>query len=334
MIDIKEDIKDFDINQWKELIQSSLSASFFQTKECYDFYLSLSFLQPFILGVSENNKLTGIVCGYIVSNGKGIKKQFSKRAIIPGGVLLDKNISELALQKLLERVICLLGKEVSYIEIRNYNDYSKFKNIFEKSGFTYKEHLNYQIDFSNEKYVFENLSKSKQRQIKIAHKNGVIWEETKDLDDIRLFYDILKKLYKNKIRLPLFPIEFFEKLIRLPHGKLLVVKQEEKVIGGMACVMLGNNILYEWFVCGDENVKKHYYPSVMATWAGIKYAEENNYKCFDFMGAGKPGEDYGVRNFKGKFGGNLVQHGRFLHTNYPLRYKLGYMFVKIKNLRK
>ena len=41
------------------------------------------------------------------------------------------------------------------------------------------------------------------------------------------------------------------------------------------------------------------------------------------MGAGKPGEDYGVRDFKAQFGGNLVEHGRFLHVCRPVVYWLG-----------
>jgi len=47
------------------------------------------------------------------------------------------------------------------------------------------------------------------------------------------------------------------------------------------------------------------------------------------MGAGKPDEDYGVREFKSKFGGELVNYGRFIRINNPFYYKLGELGLKI-----
>ena len=47
------------------------------------------------------------------------------------------------------------------------------------------------------------------------------------------------------------------------------------------------------------------------------------------MGAGKPDDGYGVRDFKAKFGGQLVEHGRFLHVMNPLLYNIGKLGVKL-----
>ena len=47
------------------------------------------------------------------------------------------------------------------------------------------------------------------------------------------------------------------------------------------------------------------------------------------MGAGKPDDDYVVRDFKAKFGGQLVEHGRFLHVLNPLFYNIGKIGVKL-----
>ena len=46
------------------------------------------------------------------------------------------------------------------------------------------------------------------------------------------------------------------------------------------------------------------------------------------MGAGKPDEGYGVREFKSKFGGELLEHGRFLYICKPSLYRLGKFIVK------
>jgi hypothetical protein len=55
----------------------------------------------------------------------------------------------------------------------------------------------------------------------------------------------------------------------------------------------------------------------------IQYAIQHQLPVFDTMGAGKPGVPYGVRDFKLRFGGDLVEHGRFLHINKPTLYRLG-----------
>jgi lipid II:glycine glycyltransferase (peptidoglycan interpeptide bridge formation enzyme) len=51
------------------------------------------------------------------------------------------------------------------------------------------------------------------------------------------------------------------------------------------------------------------------------------------MGAGKPEETYGVRDFKARFGGELVEHGRYLCVRKPLLYWLGKMGVKLMKKR-
>ncbi len=43
----------------------------------------------------------------------------------------------------------------------------------------------------------------------------------------------------------------------------------------------------------------------------MEWGSENKFNIFDFGGAGKPGEEYGVRNFKKRFGGKSVNFGRY-----------------------
>ena len=143
------------------------------------------------------------------------------------------------------------------------------------------------------------------------------------------YYIILKRLYKTKVKTPLFPEAFFHALSKHPNGKMLLTMLNGKVIGGMVCVGLAGKCVYEWFACGEDGVYPHIYPSSYATYAGIRYAAEHGYPRFDMMGAGKPNESYGVRDFKAKFGGKEVEQGRFLAVNRILTYRLGTIIVKI-----
>jgi len=318
-----------DRTQWEELVVQSPTASFFQTPECYEFYSTFSFLTPFVFGVTENDKLAGILSGYVTSDGNIIKQYLSRRAIVGGGVLLDTGISEKALKLLLTTATEALKRKAIYLEIRNYTNYSKYKTTFDAEGFTYTPHLNFHVSTPNVEMALKNLSTTRRREIKLSVKAGAVWSETTDLNDIRTYYTILHDLYKNKVKTPLFPIEFFETLALQSFGKLFIIKVENKIIGGSVCVVLPDSIMYEWFVCGLDGQIKNVYPSTIATWAAIEYAATNDIGCFDMMGAGKPDDGYGVREFKSKFGGELVENGRFLYQINPVLFKIGKIAVKI-----
>lgn len=57
-------------------------------------------------------------------------------------------------------------------------------------------------------------------------------------------------------------------------------------------------------------------------WQVLEWGATKGYRTFDFGGAGKPGEDYGPRRFKAKFGGTLVNYGRNVCVHAPMRLKL------------
>lgn len=144
---------------------------------------------------------------------------------------------------------------------------------------------------------------------------------------------MLNELYRTKVKTPLWPVEFFIEAYRQGIGKFLLVKHEGKVIGGSMVVVSDGECVYEWFECGQNAEYKEQYPSVMATWAGINYAHEHGCTRYDMMGAGEPGVPYGVRDFKSEFGGELVEHGRFLCVMRPFLYRIGVGCVKLLKYR-
>ena len=315
--------------QWQELLDSSPTKSFFQSKTCYDFYTQLSFLTPFAIAVAENDKLQALVCGYIVAEGGKIKQYFSRRAIIPAGILLANKVNEKYIVQLLAELKMHLARKAIYTEIRNYNDYAVYTKLFQHAGFTYYPHLNFHLDSFESDNVMNNLKSNKRRYLKNSLKAGANYSITTDKSEINELFRILQILYKTKIKTPLFPAEFFQKLSLIENSVVFVVKLNERIIGGSVFVMLPKVAIYEWFVCGEDKMHKGVYPSILATWAGIEFASKNEIPLFDFMGAGKPDVEYGVRDFKAEFGGKLVEHGRFLSVQSKIRYALGVIYVKL-----
>ena len=97
---------DIDPQQWQALIDRSPYATWFQTKEAYEFYAALSSeLIPFAFGIEEcrgdeamrqlgdkdGDRLVGVVVGYITRERNALKQFFTRRAIIIGGPVIDED---------------------------------------------------------------------------------------------------------------------------------------------------------------------------------------------------------------------------------------------------
>ena len=304
------------------------TATWFQTEAAYLFFASLpTLMHPFAYGVAEDGVLKGVVVGFVTVEQSRWRQFFTRRAIINGGPLLAEDISTEALRMLLGRLREEVSKEAIYIEMRNFNDYSRWKDRFEACGFAYQPHLNFHLDCSEEAVIQRNMHESRRRQVRKGLASGAVIEEAKTEGDVRDFYRILEQLYRRKVKTPLFGLEFFLAFFRQEWGKYLLVKYEGKVIGGMMCPILEGRAIYEWYVCGLDEPYREQHPSVLATYAAMQYAAEHGLPRFDFMGAGKPEEDYGVRAFKAQMGGQLVEHGRFLLIAKPLLYRIGVLGV-------
>ncbi|MCL1868477.1 MAG: peptidoglycan bridge formation glycyltransferase FemA/FemB family protein [Paludibacter sp.] len=327
-------VSEIDKTQWDALVQRSDVATFFQTRECYDFYAELNFIKPFVFAITENNDLQAVAVGYIEKNGLGMFRNFTKRAIIQGGILLKNDIKKDVLNTFFNEIVKNIKNKAIFLEIRNFNDFSQWKTDFENAGFLYQKHFNIFVQTIDREQVLQNLSQSKRRQMKIAQRNGSRIVEIVDTKEITEFYSCLKKLYKSKIRTPLFPLKFFVILSQKNYGKIFAVKKNNKIIGGIVVVIFSGKVVYEWFVCGRDKDFRNNYPSVAATWAGIDFALQNNIPKFDFMGAGVPEKPYGVREFKSKFGGKQVEFGRFCYIFHSFKYKLGKIGIKILKLYK
>ena len=340
--------KNIDRAEWSAFVAASATGTWFQTPEAYEFFASMPELfKPFVVGAysqplpkGKGERLRGVCVGYVTVEKSPIKQFLTRRAIIIGGPALAGDCINEEVQLLLSTLRQQLSTGANapiYIETRNFNDYSRWKNAFASAGFDYRPHLNFHVDCRDKEAMWERMSENRHRQVRKAQATvECLTNEGISELEVREWYEILKELYRTKVKTPLWPVEFFLEAYRQGVGKFLLVKHEGKVIGGSMVVVservkeLGNEgTVYEWFECGLNAEYKEQYPSVMATWAGITLAHETGCARYDMMGAGEPGVPYGVRDFKSEFGGELVEHGRFLCVCKPWLYKIGEIGVKL-----
>jgi len=317
------------VNLWNDLISGNLHSSPFQTYDFFNAVNSLKNLSAEAVAIGEGNRLLSLA---VVTFQKepGLAGFFSSRAIIYGGPVIEEGYDE-ALELILKHISKTFRTKVIYAEMRNLSDYDRFKEVFRKQSWSYVPYLDFRLRTGDKEKMIGSVSESRLRQIKKAVKTGVTWKEAADITEVEYFYELLTRLYKNRIGKPLLPWEFFKVFYENKLGKYLLVHYQDRIIGGIMCPVLGNRVIYEMYVCGLDEEYKEQYPSIMATWAAIEYASETGIEIFDFMGAGKTGEDYGVRDFKARFGGEMVEYGRFLKVFKPVLFFLGKGVIKYRS---
>ncbi len=325
-------IDDINAEQWEQLIAESATASWFQTREAYDFYASLTeIFEPFIVAIERSggaeeedagNILVGLCMGYTTREHNPIRQFFTRRAIIYGGPLLANDATEEEVECLMHHVRHLIDRKTIYIETRNFNDYSQWTGAFQNAGFTYTPHYDVHIACDTIDNMYARMQEGKRRQINKAQQEGELVKVLKGdglSKDVHHFYQLLQQLYKKKVHTPLYPEDFFQTFIRDERGVLILTKKNGKITGGMLCPILGNRVIYEWFVVGD----------VIATWSTMEYAQRHGIATLDLMGAGEPGKPYGVRDFKLAMGGDLKEYGRYQYVCKPFLHTLGKLGLKI-----
>lgn len=298
---------------------------FFQSDIALTFFSSLSCVKTFYVGTEHTH-----VIGYLQREQGSVKGWFSRRAIVLGGPVIEPGATDAEIEELL----CKLKnatKDSIYTEIRCEQDYTPYKHIFEKCGFQYQPHLNVKIECDSEQKALKRMDENRRRQIKRSNESGVKLEVATKIDDVREFYNLLKEHYRTKVRKPLFQWEFFEKMFTSSVGIYLLAYKDGKVIGGMLQVS-DNDTVYDYYACGLDAQYQAESPSVAIYWRTIQDAIKNGQTTFDTMGAGTPGVPYGVRDFKLRFGGNLVEYGRYLHINNKLLYTLGKIYIQLSTL--
>ena len=321
---------EIDRAEWSRLVAESATCTWFQTPEAYDFFASQpEVMEPFCLGIRSAQGLRGVCVGYVTKEHSAFKQFFTRRAIIIGGPCLVDNATNAEVEGLMSAVRMDLKRRAIYIETRNFNDYSRWREAFEQAGFAYQPHLNFHVDCTNEEAILSSMDRGRQRNINSSLKAGCVMIDKPTIEQVRAYYQILHQLYQEKVKTPLFPLSFFENLYAQENGRFFLVSFNEQIVGGTACVILPNRTVYEWFGCGVDGIIKGVYPSSLSTYQGLQYAAEHGCARFDMMGAGTPEEAYGVRDFKARFGGQEVEHGRWLCVNKPLLYEIGKWGVRI-----
>ncbi len=323
--------------QWSSFVYDHPNGNIFQTPEMYEVYKNTKNYEPiFIDVIDDNDEILGMLLAVIQKEHSGFLGKFSARSIIMGGPLIKDNNTEVLDFILTEYNKRIKGKAI-YTQFRNQWQWKETeKEIFKKHGFIYEPHLDILHDLTLPiENQFMALHKGRRKNIRRTDKQGVFFSEIKNKKEFNKAYELIKSTYK-KVKLPMPDKGFFNtsynELAQKGILKIFVALFDNQIIA-TRMVLCFNQTIYDWYAGASE---KHMdkYPNDFLPWKIIEWGSQNGYRLFDFGGAGKPGVPYGVRDYKMKFGGKLVEFGRFEKVHKPLLMKIGKLGIFIYKILK
>lgn len=325
---------DPDAGKWDAFIETFPGATLFQSHHMRDLLNAIPGTKAGSIALMDGPTIKGILV-YSILKERGWKGIFSKRCIITGGPLVndqDKTGLEILIKKLLE--ICR-SEKIIYTEIRNNWPVIPDRATLARLGFDYQPHLNILVDLRlDEKTLLQQMHPKRAANIRRARKKGIMVRELVEEDEWISGYHLIKKTYR-RVNLPAAGPELFLNLRKqLPNkSRLFGAFLNNRLIAARFYLFSGN-ILYDWYAGSDEKYHR-FQPNDLLPWEVMKWGKRNGFSTYDFGGAGRPGIEYGVRTYKERFGGRLVEPGRFQMVHHSFLYRLGtwgirfYKFIRM-----
>ncbi|UCG30860.1 MAG: peptidoglycan bridge formation glycyltransferase FemA/FemB family protein [candidate division WOR-3 bacterium] len=308
---------------WSDFVRDHPKGNIFQTPEMYDVYSNTKHNEPLLFAVvSDNGAVQGLLVAVLLREFDGPLGGLTTRSVVWGGPLVahdDLNILALLLRAYEKEI----RARALYTQFRNLWDIDKLQPNFLELKYSYKDHLNIIIDLTkSEQSLWDEMHSKRRNEIRKAYKEGVKVRELDGKDDIDTSYEILKGVYA-QAGLPLADKTMFQGAFRVlgPHQMIRYFGAfiDDKLIG-VICILAYKDLLYDWYA-GSRFEFLRKYPNDILPWEVFKWGKANGYSTFDFGGAGSPDKDYGVRRFKQKFGGAILNFGRFEKIHQPGKYK-------------
>ena len=301
-------------DKWDSYVYRHAKGTIFQTSSYLACHSKDFNSESFGFAAVEGDEIVGLVAGVISYNYFFPINILTRRAVIEGGPIADNRDIEIAL---ISAVTDYTKRRSIYTQYRNLWDMDDVRPDMEQLGYVYEPHLDILHDLTlDEECIISNISKNKRGNVHKSLNRGTVFREAEESEWNRCI-DLVLGTYK-RVGLPCQSRSYFLNAFRCMSDsvKVFVAEFEDSIIG-TRIELCYKDLVYDWYAGADDDFK-NCYPNDVLHYSILLWGKENGYKTFDFGGAGKPGVPYGVRDHKLKYGGQLVEYGRFERINCKL----------------
>jgi serine/alanine adding enzyme len=327
-----------DDSAWRAFVATAPSTNIFHTPEMAAVFARAHGHGVSVWGVTDASGAVKAlfvpvdvsVAGYLRGLAGTVTRSFTSRAVAYGGVACaGDEAGGRALDELLA-AYRLQAAHVLYTEVRHICHEPEVHAALRRAGYEHQHHLNYLIRLDRpETELWARLSRSARQRIRSGERKGVTVQVVTmtpgahGSDDAQMAYGLLQQVYR-RARVPLADPSLFEAAVSVlgPRDMChLVTARLDGQIIGTRFVLLHKGRIVDWYAGSDRSFAA-YSPNEVLVWHVLRWGREQGFEVFDFGGAGRPDQPYGPREFKAKFGGELVEFGRHVLVHTPMRLRL------------
>ena len=329
-------LQSLDEERWRRFVESQPAGNIFHTPEIFQVLAQTRGHRPALwAAVQEDGQILALLLPVQITLIAGPLRRLTTRAVAYGGVLYDPSpAGHEALGALLRGYTQKTGREALFTELRNLSDVSAVRPLLEECGFVHADHLNYLIDLKRPpEAIFKSIGHRTRKNIRHALNQGqVSITEVQDREQLSICYGLLHQTYQ-AAHVPLADRSLFQAAFDVLYPKgmarftLACVGQAP---AATSVELLYKDVMYGWYG-GVDRAYSSYMPNELLMWHILQWGAERGYRLYDFGGAGNPDQEYGVRDFKAKFGGELVSFGRNTCVHAPTLLglsELGYRILR------
>jgi serine/alanine adding enzyme len=313
-----------DEREWRRFVDEHPDGRIFHTPEMFEVWQRTKGHRPELWAtVNGEGRTLALLLPVQHTVVNGLLRRLTTRSVVYGSVLCAPGAEgREALALLLQSYTQEVDSAILFTELRNLVDLGDLQPVLGEFGFEYQDHLNFLIDLDRPTdEIMADVSNRTRKRIRSGMRKGdVEIVELHDEAGVRECYGLLEKTY-GLAQVPLSDYSLFKAAFDVLHPKGMARFFLARVEGQPAATsidLMYRDVAFGWYG-GTDREYSSYVPNELLSWHVINWSAEHGYKVYDWGGAGKPDEEYGPRDFKAKFGGQLVSFGRNVCVHAPMR---------------
>jgi FemAB-related protein (PEP-CTERM system-associated) len=305
MINIEKKVRE---KEWNSFLNKSDGATIYHTPEWKRFLeKTFGYKSEYLFANNESEDIIGFLPLFYIKS----KLTGNKLCSVPFSHICDPIGTKDASRYLLEEAINLFQKSnLNFLEIRGTINDERFMNL--NSFSTYILELSPKPDD-----VWSKLNKGSVRwAIKKARNAGVTVETTRDIGDLKEFYEI-NALTKKDLGVPCHPWKFFKNMFDIlgTRASLYTAKFNGEIIGGGIMIDFKDRVLYGYGASNPNYLNLHPYNSFI--WKSIEDSCVKGYNIYDFGRTSY--SNTGLIDFKRRWG---TVETKLYYNYYPMKSNL------------
>jgi len=307
---------------WTDFVEAHPHSTIYHTPEMQDVFARVPGYRPILrAAVDDRGRPVALLTAATISLSGGIARPFTTRVVAYGGFLAEEGPRGNDALAAVLQAHSNAASTALFTELRHMHDPSQWQATLAQAGYTWAPHLNFLIPLEGgEEALWQRLNRTARKNVRRGQKAGISVVEVTGTRDLTACYDLIREVYSD-VRVPLAPQALFEAAhaVLLPAGRVRfwLAMHEGQAVGARV-VLLHKDTILDWYA-GARREHRSLRPNDFLVWHTLTWGSSNGYRIFDFGGAGHPDIPYGVRDFKAKFGGDLVNFGRSTCVHHPMR---------------